>query len=120
MTGFRPGYSKAKIMRPPGALRQTGRLGVRARSRSAVNGETRERPFGFKPLKSSGPYDTVPAGRKRRRLSKDPRLQTTIVRFRLLFAIAATSVMACFPAANAGAQSASYPNRPVKLVIPFP
>jgi tripartite-type tricarboxylate transporter receptor subunit TctC len=47
-------------------------------------------------------------------------LQTTIVRIRLLFAIAAASLMAFLPAGDADAQSAAYPNRPVKLVIPFP
>ena len=51
---------------------------------------------------------------------KIPALQTTIARIRLLSAIAAATALIGLPAGNANAQSAPYPNRPVKLVIPFP
>jgi tripartite-type tricarboxylate transporter receptor subunit TctC len=48
-------------------------------------------------------------------------LHTTIDRIRRALVIAAASVAACLPASHAGAQSAAtYPNRSVKLVIPFP
>jgi tripartite-type tricarboxylate transporter receptor subunit TctC len=48
-------------------------------------------------------------------------LHTTIDRFRRALVIAAASVAACVPASHASAQSAAtYPNRSVKLVIPFP
>ena len=47
-------------------------------------------------------------------------MQTTIVRIRLISVIAAASLIACLPTGDAYAQTAPYPNRPVKLVVPFP
>ena len=48
-------------------------------------------------------------------------MHTTIDRIRRVLVVAAAGVAACLPASHAGAQStATYPNRPVRLVIPFP
>jgi tripartite-type tricarboxylate transporter receptor subunit TctC len=48
-------------------------------------------------------------------------LQTTLDRIRRILVLAAAGAAACLPAGHAGAQAtATYPNRPVRLVIPFP
>src|SRR3954454_11893956 len=90
--------------------------------RSAANGETPGRRFGFK-LLEFGRRPSVarePPGTTAPTFERYP-LQTTIDRIRQVLVIAAAGVIACLAASQAGAQSATtYPNRPVKLVIPFP
>jgi tripartite-type tricarboxylate transporter receptor subunit TctC len=115
---FRPDVSKAQIMRRSRTPRQTGQTCGRWQAHAPDSDCAAAIRFQAARIGSRPTVRPCPVGEDNLRRFHDWPTMTARVRF--LFVLAAATLLATLSATTSAQSSAAYPNRPVKLVVPFP